>query len=192
VNTASAAGVGPQNQPVSATASATVRQVKSTATIDATGTTCQQIASGTAVHVPFFLYSLKGQTISQVNPGVFFYDNVIKAPSSSFTISILQGSDTTGWPLMELNGGQFILWNSDCTKVQSVTLGGSLFQPTLSVTGAIAGATYYIQVKFDPNTLLGYKPVSGTPTVTYLFQTSLTGTVPIPSSGATIKAVWKK
>ena len=73
-----------------------------------------------------------------------------------------------------------------------MNLDGTLSQPTLTVTGATAGVTYYIQVKFDPNTLLGYKPVNGTPTVTYLFQTSLTCTVLIPSSGATIQAVWKK
>jgi hypothetical protein len=49
-----------------------------------------------------------------------------------------------------------------------------------------------IQVKFDPNTPPGYKPVNGTPTVTYLFQTSLNGGAAIPSSGVTIQAAWKK
>ena len=92
---------------------------------------------------------------------------------------------------IELNGGQFILWDSSCNKVQTVTLGGTVLVPTLTVTGATPGATYYIQVKYDPDTLKGQN-ASGKPTVTYLFQTSLNGAAAIPSSGATIKVVLKK
>ena len=164
-----------------ATATATVNQVKPTATIDETGTTCTQIANGTAIPLPGVKYALKGTKINQTNPGVFFYDSKITAPSASFTINILQ-SNTNNWPVLTINQNQFILWDANCTKVQSVTLSAD---GTLTVNGATAGATYYVQVKYETSKLLGISGV-GKPTVTYLFQTSLNGGAAIPSSGATV------
>ncbi len=90
--------------------------------IDETGTTCQQIRSGTAVALPGAFYSVRDGKISQVNPGVFFFDSTITAPARTFTVCVLQ-SVTAGWPLLSIQSAdkssQFIVWSSACVKSAS-------------------------------------------------------------------------
>ena len=57
-----------------------------------------------------------------------------------------------------------------------------------SITGVSSG-TYYLSIKYDPSILVGFAP-AGTPTVTYLFQTSINGVLQ-PASGATMNLVKK-
>ncbi len=94
--------------------------------VDETGTTCEQIRSGTAVALPGVFYSTSrksGRTlISQVNPGVFFYDSFIAAPAAQFTVCVKQ-LITTGWPQLKIQsadkGSQFIIWSDSCAKIAS-------------------------------------------------------------------------
>jgi len=186
VNNASAAGLGPQNQPVSATASLTINGgTVVTGHVAETGTTCQQFKSGTWGYLDQIYYSVKDGRMNSVNPGVFFYYNKLTAPASGdFSIKV-QESSTGSWPMIPTNKEQFILYNTNCVKVANVTVGSNDGQATLKVNGAYTpGATYYFSVKYSPSSLSGSNP--GSPAAaTYSFQTLLNNQLQI-TSGATV------
>jgi hypothetical protein len=193
VNTATASGLGPQNQSVSATATATVHQVKATGQIQATGTTCEQFKAGTGPPLSSVLYTIKAGKINSVSPGVFFYYSKVTAPASGpFVMTIGQSNDKS-WPFISSNNDQIILYDANCVRVQNVTTSYNATTGITSITvnGSYSpNAIYFISVKYDPNSLIGFIP-SGKPVVTYTFQTSINGSS-IPSSGASLQLTSKK
>ncbi|HET8944140.1 MAG TPA: hypothetical protein VFO59_05100, partial [Dehalococcoidia bacterium] len=141
-----------------------------------TQTTCEQYAAGPGAWPAMydaFTYQAKAKKINSVSPGVIFYYNTITAPSSSFTLNVVQ-TNTLNWkPMLIQDLGQAILYNGDCNKADGVTVSTSLnpYTVTFNVTGATPGATYYIGIKYSPQNLIG-QSVQGFPTSIYEFSTT--------------------
>ncbi|HSP55571.1 MAG TPA: hypothetical protein VLS25_08280, partial [Dehalococcoidia bacterium] len=116
------------------------------------------------------------------------YYNTITAPSATFTLSVVQTNSLNWKPMLIQDLGQAILYNSDCAKADgvAVTTSTAPYTVTFTVTGATPGATYYIGIKYSPQSLVG-QSVQGFPTSTYEFST--TG---YPGSTASIPVKYKK
>ena len=175
-NTATVNGKGPQDQPVSATASATVYQQNGA--LLPTQTTCQQYAAGGSAWPAMyssFLYQVKSNKINSVSPGVIFYYNTITAPAASFNLTVAE-TNSLGWKAMFWqDSGQAILYTTGCAKASGVTVTAtgtkSPYTIQFNVTGATPGATYYIGIKYSPQNLVG-QSVQGFPTSNYGFSTT--------------------
>ena len=138
---------------------------------------------GTAWDYTTAYYNESRGKIGSVAPGVILYYSTITAPASTFTLSADQfnNSGSPKWPPM--GTAQVILWNKNCVKFPTVTTTADPLtgKVTLNVTGAAAGATYYLSVKYNPNSLTGTAVRKPYPTVSYTFVTSLNGAALIPS-----------
>ena len=182
-NTATANGLGPQDQQVSNTAQAEVTQVEPTGQITPTDTSCSDFRDGTSGDLTDLFYGVKNGKINNVAPGVMFYYSEITAPSESFEI-VVQQTNTNGWSPIEIQKiGQVILWNNACEKGKTVT---PTFDPTtgtvtIAVNGATAGDLCYLSIKYDPASLKGTSVSEPYPTVTYTFVSYLDGVEIIPS-----------
>jgi uncharacterized repeat protein (TIGR01451 family) len=187
VNTANTAGKGPQDQPVSNTATATVRQVPATGKITPTATTCQQFANGTNGDLTDELYTVKGNKINSISPGVFFYYSKITAPASAFTIEVKQ-SNTLNW--RQIGTQQLILWDRNCVKTfVSGSYNSITGTVTFNASGLTSGAIYYISIKYDPGSLSGQTVGNTKPTSVYTFKTYINGGVVLTSQdGLNVKA----
>ena len=182
-NTATATGKFGTTTVTSNQATATVTQVASTSKITPTATTCQMYRDGRAWDYTTAYYNVSWGKIGSVAPGVIFYYSTITAPASTFTLSADQfnTSGSPKWPPM--GTAQVILWNKNCVKFPTVTTTADPLtgKVTLNVTGATAGATYFLSVKYNPNSLTGTAVRKPYPTVSYTFVTSLNGAALIPS-----------
>jgi uncharacterized repeat protein (TIGR01451 family) len=129
-----------------------------------TGTTCRQYLgldppnglSGTEITDVF--YSLKGNKINSVSPGVFFYYNSVTAPSSgSFSVKIDQ-STSGPVPLFGIQqNNQVLVYSDSCSRIQSgFSLTVSSGDATINFTSYTPGATYIVSVKYDTGTVKGY------------------------------------
>ena len=167
------------NTVTSNQAQATINQVAPTGKITPTNTTCQMFANGTNGDLLDELYKVKANKINSIAPGVFFYYSKITAPASSFTIQVTQ-SDILAWK--KIGTMQIILWDANCVKT-SVTgaYDAGTGTVTFNASGLIAGATYYISIKYDPGSLVGQVVPAGNPTDVYTFVTYLNGSQIIPS-----------
>jgi len=156
-----------------------------TGQITPTGTTCQQFRDGTAVTLSTIEYHLKGANINNVAPGVFFYYVGITAPSSNFAIKAGQ-SNSSGWPVIASQKDQVIVYANDCVRVPNTTVNfDANGDASINVNAATPGATYYVSIKYDPRSVVGFTP-NGTPTVPYVF-----GTYNYPGSAAIINFISK-
>lgn len=150
-----------------------------------TAVSCNTFQSG-SVNMTEVCYAVSRGKISNVTPGAIFYYGYITAPSSSFTIDIAQTSQLSNFKLFSVfQSNQAILWDAACSKKSTGT------QPTtgqarISVTGAIAGRTYIVNVKYDSKSVVG-STISGTPPInTYTFSMKVNG-VAVPSSSVSIQ-----
>jgi uncharacterized repeat protein (TIGR01451 family) len=171
-NTAAVNVTGPQ--AFSTTASVTITELL-TAQLAPTTTTCAVFANGTASPFEGLQYSLKGKSISQVNPGVFFYYARYQAQSTSFTLNVTEGTGTWSRPVGIQSA---ILYDENCNKVNATVSTDAHGNVTYQMTGATIGKMYYVSVKYDPSTLIGYTPNG--PTSNYTFGipgTTITTTV---------------
>jgi hypothetical protein len=138
--------------------------------ITPTQTMCSDFAGGTSATLSQIQYSTKGKTISQVNPGVFFYwvaVNVTSTGSKTFTInqSITTGNFSTLFTSAAGSGA----FNSGCSSVNA-TVDGSAAATTVTFNATTTG-TYYIGVKYSTGTVVGQNAPNPT-TVHYSFSTS--------------------
>jgi hypothetical protein len=190
VNTATVNGSGPQGQPVSATATATVHQVPATAQITPTGTTCSDFEAGTAQTLSTVQYSLKGNKVSQTNPGVFFYYTEITTSSVGFTATVQETKTASTWKFLAPLNSQIVLYDANCNKVAGVTVSYNPATGTATISAPSAPAgTYVIGIKYDTTTVVG-SPATSPSTVTYTFETAVNGTL-LSSSEASIAFVKK-
>jgi hypothetical protein len=90
-----------------------------------------------------------------------------------------------GWRSMGTKG--MVLWDAACAKVRTATpsYDGS-GDPVLTVSGATAGATYYVSTRYDASSLSGQPVAQPYPTVGYTFATLLDGS---PAAGTVTVAV---
>jgi uncharacterized repeat protein (TIGR01451 family) len=153
-----------------------------------TGVTCSDFLSNNpSDELAAAQYSVRSGQVNSVAPGVMFYYISITAPSSTFTINVTQTNDA-GWkPIPAQSTGQIILYESNCAKSNkgTSTFSSGTGTATISVTGATAGATYVVGIKYSLSGLAGQPVSSPFPTVTYSFATDIGGTN-VPSSGDTI------
>ncbi len=117
-----------------------------------------------------------------------FYYISITAPSASFTVNVTQSNDK-GWkPIPVQATTRSSCTSSNCAKSNKGTssYNATTGTATLTVTGATAGATYIVGIKYSLSGLGGQSVSSPFPTVTYSFATNFNGGSAIASSGDTI------
>jgi hypothetical protein len=158
------------------------------AQIAPTKTTCEDFRDGVAEDLVSVYYSLKGNEINQVNPGVLFlYDQIFASGPTTITVTQSNIGADCDWPnLPPQKIGQIILWsNPGCIKVQ---LTGSYDESTGTVTiNNVPEGDYILGIKYDPDFVDGFDEcVDDEPTVTYTFETSVDG---IQSSTASVDFV---
>jgi hypothetical protein len=124
-----------------------------------TGTTCQAYGAG-ATSLNGLLYTLKNGVINSVSPGVFFYYGTVTGTAGqSFTIT--QTANPSGAPLIPIQHGQIILYDTNCNVVTPFVHSDAngVATGTLPSTG-----TFIISVKYSP---LNLKGQTSPGTVTY-------------------------
>jgi hypothetical protein len=129
-------------------------------------------------------YGVKSGSVNNVAPGVMFYYITIKAPSSNFTVNVTQ-SNNKGWkPIPVQDTRQIILYEANCSNSSKGTpsYNATTGTATLNVTGATAGATYVVGIKYSLSSLTGQPVASPPPVVVYSFATNFNGGSAIPSS----------
>jgi len=121
-----------------------------------TSTTCGQFLDGTASPLldGDVNWGTRNNIISTISPGVFFYFTKVTAPSSSFTVDIVQAKDNPGFPFCEVQQGQVALNNGECNRLPDGTV-TSPGQASVTITGATAGQVYVINVKYTLKNLIG-------------------------------------
>jgi hypothetical protein len=136
-----------------------------------TQTTCGSYAAGTAAALTDLAYNVKGKTINSVSPGVFFYFSRVNAPAASFTLQIVQANSNPAVPLFNVQqGNQITLYNADCSTSSLGTVSSAGGQATVNVTGAAAGQSFILLVKYDTSSVVG-APVPDPTTVHYDYAT---------------------
>jgi len=161
----------------SADAQATVTIVPATGEIAATGTTCEDVFLNTPpsfVDLTEAYYKTKGGEINSIAPGVFFYYTKLTAPSSTFDIEVKQ--TYLPWvPIGIQKLGQVVLYDDMCvkSKVQHTVVVDVDGTVKISVEDSEVeeGDTFYVGIKYDPDTLarVGFTPAPDSHT--YWFKT---------------------
>jgi len=182
VNVFTAKAVDNDNTEATDTDDATVDILATTSKIAPTQTTCQQYRDGTAEDYDTLMYNVSKSKIGSVSPGVIFFWSTVVASSDSFSLEGHQFNDSGALAWKDMGNLDVFLWDSNCDKVQTVTLDTAADgHPLLNVTGATGGATYYFSVKYDSNSLTGISVKRPYPTVNYTFQTMLDGALIVTS-----------
>jgi hypothetical protein len=183
-NHATATGKFGTNTVTSNQAQATVNQVAASAKLAPTQTTCSDFANGTAADLTDLFYGVRGNAINNIAPGVLFYYSKVTAPSSSFSIQVLQWN-SQGFPALGVqqqsgNNPQIILYDASCVKSGKQGATTVAVDPTtkmqtvsIAVSGATVGQVFYVSIKYDPGTLVGQPVTTPYPTVPYTFLTSI-------------------
>jgi hypothetical protein len=142
-----------------------------------TETTCQDFASGTAADLTQVFYSIKGRTINNTAPGVFFYYTKVTAPGSSFTINIHQVNDQSFTSFEVQNIEQVRLYHIDCsTPGESFTTGYAGGQAWVTISNALPGQQFIVSVKYTTSSVVG-QTAPNPSTVHYDFSTVLDGVI---------------
>jgi hypothetical protein len=139
-----------------------------------TQTTCCNFQTKTATQLLNICYTASGGVVTNAIPGVFFYYTTLVAPASSFTVNVDQTDNNAGFKTFIPQNSQNIrLFSSNCTT-KTITASISGGNATLVVTGAIAGQTYVVSVKYDTKSIIGSPTGSVLPNVLYTFKTYTT------------------
>jgi hypothetical protein len=143
------------------------------AKITPTGTTCPQYQGGTAATLGQVFYSVKGGTISAVNPGVFFYYTRVTGTAGD-TVTITQ-SHTGSAPTIPIQQKQVLLYSDPgCATLKWRAL---TVNPNGTATGTLpSSGSFIISVKYDTSSLKGKSAPSPSPT-TYTFGTNHGGPI---------------
>jgi hypothetical protein len=178
--------------PVSATATASVPQT--TARIQGSSVTCQQFAAaGTSAGLTQLNYTVKKGKISAVSPTAMTFYEKFTAPAAGFALVIGQ-SNSGGWvPFATVKGTAVTLYSATCGKPNAqiaTSVNPATGAVTLNVSGATAGAVYYVAVKYNPASLVGTPITAPNPIVTYNFVTSADG-VALPTGVVSLKVAPK-
>ena len=168
-----------------ATCSQTVTQTPCTGTghIFPTSTTCNSYLNG-AAPLAQLCYSFRNNKVSNITPGVFFYFTTITAPSTSFTVDIVQTNSCPSFSLFAIQqGNQITAFSSGCTNVASGTQIAT-GQGRITINNATPGAQYVISVKYDSKSVLGSTFTGSAPTCQYNFVSKIGGNVIAGSEGS--------
>jgi hypothetical protein len=147
-------------------------------------TTCCTYSNGSSKALGYLGYKTTDGRISEVYPSTFYYYTKVVAPSSDFTVAIVQTKDVVNFSNLLLNGDHIQLWDLNCTRSVRGTVtanGGSV-----AITEAEVGATYVLEVRLQTRPLLSALVGSAAPTVNYTIA-SYINTVLIPNSRGNIR-----
>ncbi|UOK43615.1 MULTISPECIES: T9SS type A sorting domain-containing protein [Flavobacterium] len=154
-----------------------------------TQTACCNIVAGNATELENVCYTAANGKVSNAIPGVFFYYTKLIAPSSSFTLNVVQTKSCGTFNYFQVQGNKDIkLFGPNCTRLSTVTVSASNGQAQMMVTGATAGTEYVLGVKYDVKSLIASTYVGSAPTCTYDFVTTIGGN-PVAGSDGSIDAV---
>jgi hypothetical protein len=152
-----------------------------------TSVTCSSYKTG-ANSLSQLCYTSKSNKVSNVTPGQFFYYTVITAPSTSFTVDVIETKSCSGLALFGINQkNQILLWNPNCKKVAQGTQ-VSLGDGRIRITNATVGTQYILSVKYDSKTIIGSTFTRPASTCTYRFVSKIAG-VTVSGSVASIDLV---
>lgn len=147
-----------------------------------TGTTCQQYAAGTAATLDLLAYTLKGDKINSVSPGVFFYYAPVSG-SAGQVVKITE-SHTGIAPDIDILKSQVVLYSDTCSKLACNPL---VIDDGSATCTLPSNGSFIIGVKYDSTSLKGEnKPTPQN--ITYTFGSGLSGN----SNKATIDLNIKK
>jgi hypothetical protein len=146
-----------------------------------TQTTCEQYAGGNRILEPSMQAGLKGRVINNVSPGVIFFYSTVTVTTNNSVLKVIQSNtpadNTSPFPAIAVASGQAYVYtyNSStlqCTRVATFTnLTGD---PTVTLNTG----TYIVQIKYNPNSLVGYTiatPVNAKFPVVYGWGDQLNG-----------------
>jgi len=157
-----------------------IKQVQ--AQITPTATTCSQFNAGTSATLDTLNYSVKTNgvtTISQVDPGVFFYWIKVDAAAGANSFTIDQDVTSGNFGTYFAKAAGSALWTSSCTKVNSASITQSGYPANGDVTvsfNASSAGTYIIGIKYDSGSVKGFAPPTGNNGIAhYEFSTGGTG-----------------
>jgi hypothetical protein len=143
-----------------------------TSEIAGASTTCSQFAAGTAPALRQVRYSIKGHSISAVDPNAFVYWVKLTRSKSGFTtVTITQSANAVSRPLFAINGGVFDKFSVGARTCQPISGTIGQVNPVKVNFTARAGATYYISVKFSVLAVIG-QPVPPGETIKLVFSIS--------------------
>jgi hypothetical protein len=124
-------------------------------------------------------YTVQSGKIKTVTPASFSYYYTLNAPSASFTLDIVQTSQTTGFaPFNVLTSGgqaQVFLYNTTCGQILTGTT-PTAGQARLAVANAVAGDNYVVCVKYTTSNLIGTSGVNALPQGNYSFSARIATT----------------
>jgi hypothetical protein len=118
-------------------------------------------------------------TVTNAQPGVVFYYVSLVAPSSSFTVNIVETKSVASFRSLHLNQGHVFMYTGACVTFSSFTkteaANGSV---TVNVTGATAGNTYVISLQISIKSMIGSTFTGSAPNVLYGYSTNINGGAP--------------
>jgi hypothetical protein len=140
-----------------------------------TSTTCADFLAGNGLDFNSVSYVVKDNIITSIAPGVFFYYTKFIAPSSDFTVYVVQTKDNLSFPYCAVQQSQVSLDDSNCNSFASgseLTTG----QSAVVVHGARPGQVFIGCVKYSLKGLVGtyMDPTMG---CHYDFRTEIDGRV---------------
>jgi hypothetical protein len=140
-----------------------------------TNTTCQDYASGTIQEENTMFYTLNGNNIANVTPGMIYYYTTVTIGAGEVLTVVQSHTGTGSGPLIIHQVNQARVYTTTCgyvtgwTGTQNTSTGTVSFPP-------LQPGTYIVQVKYVPKSLSGQpKPVPDT--IYYTFAAALNGVV---------------
>jgi flagellar hook assembly protein FlgD len=120
---------------------------------------------------------------------VVFYFVSLVAPSSSFTINIVETKSVASFKPLHLNQGHVFMYRDTCVTFSSFTkTEASDGSVTISVTGATAGATYIVALQISVKSMVGSTFTGAAPNVSYGYSTNINGGAPFGIDALLMKA----
>jgi hypothetical protein len=140
-----------------------------------TTTTCADFLAGTGLDFNDPSWVVKNNVITSIAPGVFFYFTKFIAPSTDFTVYMVQTKDNPSFPYCAVQQSQVTLDDANCNGFATgteLTTG----QAAVEVHGARPGQVFIGYVKYSLKSLVGtyMDPTMG---CHYDFRTELDGHV---------------
>jgi PKD repeat protein len=145
---------------------------------------CQSYLTGEEPSLTKLCYSVSNGKVSGITPATFYYYTTITAPSSTFTMDVVQSVSSSLFKLFPVKTGTAKLLNNTCGTFISGNSPSS-GQPQFKVTGAVAGRTYIISIVYETKSSIGAKSTS-TEIPTFTF-TAKVGTTVLANSTSSIK-----
>ena len=141
-------------------------------------TICREFQDGEGDSLEVMRYKTRrGGIVSSLDPWAFFYWTRVQAPSTSFTVDVVQSVQHPSYTLLfgMAQPDQVQLLSEGCADLPSQRTAGA-GQARVIVTGAIPGRFYIVRARYLTRPLLG-EPAPNPPVAHYDFTTKVDGVV---------------